>query len=152
MLDGNPHQLDAAVAGPESAQPEHRAHGLAPVDVVGPGHPGGGLAISAAPEPRINATFCLSFPSTLGAGLLFLGIAPCRTPPVPVGAPVFCAAGSLYVNLLLALQANGSPANVCIPVPADASLVGAGFCVQGMALEAAACLRLSDAAVLVLMP
>jgi hypothetical protein len=125
---------------------------FAPCDVVGTGHPGGGLPITCRSEPKINSNFCLSFPSSLGAGFLILGLAPCRTPPIPVGPPSICSAGSLHADLLLLLNAHGNPANGCIPIPADASLIGAGFCMQGMALEDGACLRLTDAVVVVLMP
>jgi hypothetical protein len=125
---------------------------FAPVDVVGPGHPGGGLPISAATEPRINTTFCLRFPSSLGGGLMLFGLAPRRSTPFPVGTPIFCATGSVHVDTLLVQQASGNPASACIPIPADASLVGGAFCMQGMDLEAGGCLRLSDAAVVVLMP
>lgn len=124
---------------------------FAPVDVVGTGHPGGGLPISAVVEPRINTTFCLRFPSSLGTAYLLLGLAPCRTPPFPVGPPSFCSTGSLHIDPLLVLAASGNPANACIPIPGDLGLVGAAFCMQGLALEGAACLRLTDAVAVVLM-
>ena len=49
---------------------------FAPCSVVGPGSPGGGLAIQCSAVPTIGLPFRVSFPSPLGAGLLLLDRAP----------------------------------------------------------------------------
>jgi hypothetical protein len=46
---------------------------------------------------------------------------------------------------LLILERPGNPAAFCIPIPAEPTLVGANFVLQGAALELAGCFRATDA-------
>jgi hypothetical protein len=125
-------------------------------DPVGPGHPGGGLAIACAPPLRPGATSCISFsdPPPVGAGLAFLLIAAGGplVPPLPVPPPGVCAAAILHVLPQLVLQTTGDPAVFCVPLPAQPALAGQRFTAQGAALEIGVCLRATDALLMVVQP
>jgi hypothetical protein len=122
----------------------------APWDVVAPGHPGGGLALSRSSAPVLGRSFCMTFPSAGGVGVLVMGLAPCASPPLALAPPLVCAPGSLHATPRFVLVATGDPASFCFPLPRDLALEGASLCVQGLALQPAACLRATDAAVVTL--
>lgn len=118
-----------------------------PCQVVGPGHPGGGLPITCVTPPRIGTAFCTSFsdPSPAGLSLLYLGPGPALNPPAVLSAPIVCAPLLYYVALpLVVLERGGNPAAFCIPIPAEPVLVGANVILQGAALELAGCFRATD--------
>jgi hypothetical protein len=119
-------------------------------DVVGPGHPGGGLAITCTTPPVLGTTFCLSYPSALGSSYLALGPTPLLSPPIPLAPPGFCAPGSLYVLPIVLFPVAGNPASFCVPLPGAPQLAGASVVLQGAAPEAGGCFRLTDALVTIL--
>jgi hypothetical protein len=128
----------------------------APCDVAGPGHPGGGLAISCTGSPRIGQSFCVTFsdppPQGTGASLLFLAPGPPLNPALALLPPAVCAPGFLYAIPVVVLQAVGDPAVYCFAVPPVPLLAGVSFTLQGAAFETAGCFRASDALVVTLQP
>jgi len=124
----------------------------APCDVVGRGHPGGGLPLSCPHPPEIGARFCLSFPSPASEGCLAIGPAPGPIAPLSVGPPVFCAGGFLHVTPLAVFSAPGNPALWCQRLPDEPSLLGQSVSVQGVGREAGGCFRLTDAVVVTIQP
>ncbi len=123
---------------------------FAACDVVGEGHPGGGLPLTCTTAPVLGTNFCLAFPSALGSGVLGVGVAPPLSPPLPIAPPLSCAPGAMFTVPIAVLTANGNPANVCIPLAANAALHGAAVILQGFAVEAGPCLRATDALAVVL--
>jgi hypothetical protein len=122
----------------------------APCDVVAPGHPGGGLTLSCGSIPVLGQTFCMTFPSVAGVGVLAFGIGPCASPALALQPPIVCAPGFLHPTPRFLLVASGDPASFCFPLPKDLSLEGASLCAQGLALQPAACMRATDAVVVTL--
>lgn len=123
-----------------------------PCDVVGPGHPGGGLPITCTTTPRIGTSFCVQFPAATGTGALLVGLRVPLDPPLPVFPALFCAQGSLYTAGDVVLNTAGHPATKCIPVPLDLALLWGAFTLQGVAVDPAGCVRLTDGLVFVLQP
>ena len=121
-------------------------------EVVGEGHPGGGLSIACASRPRIGAKLCVSFPSSQQVGALVVGFSPPLRPSVPLMPPLVCKPGDLWASPDPVFDALGDPGTVCIPIPNDPGLVDVFVVMQGLALNAAQCLDLTDAIVAVVQP
>ena len=121
-------------------------------ETIGQGHPGGGLSLTCNSRPRIGQNFCLTFPSSTGAGFLLLRLGPPLDPALPVGPPAYCVAGAIFAFPDLLLSVPGNPATVCIPIPNDQNLVRALVAVQGIALQTGFCLRATDGMAVILQP
>jgi len=123
-------------------------------DVIGSGHAGGGLAIACSHEPRIGSSACVTFPTPSSGAphLLMIARGPCLIPPVPVDDSALCAPGLVHVGPGVVLSGSGDPALYCSNVPADVTLVGATFCIQGAAREPGGCWRLTDGLSVTLQP
>jgi hypothetical protein len=129
---------------------------FAPCDVVGPGHPGGGLPIACISPPRIGSTFCVSFshPPPVGAGfhLLLVGSAPPLNPPLVLDPPGVCARAFLHLLPQLIVSTVGDAASFCVALPAGPALIGKALCIQGASLEVGVCFRATDALAVVIQP
>ncbi len=121
---------------------------------IGPGHAGGGIPISCATPPVLGGAWCVSFPgpSPPGLGWLLLGPGPARYPAAILRPPLVCSPAFLYPVAAAMLPAYGSPATVCVPIPADPALAGAEFVAQGFSLQSAGCLRATDAILVTVVP
>jgi hypothetical protein len=129
---------------------------FAPCDPIGPGHPGGGLAIACVTPPRVGTTFCVSFsdppPMGTGASLLVIGAGACLSPPLPLAPPAVCAPASLWTIPIVVLSGVGEPAQHCVALPPAPGLAGQAFCLQGAAFETGNCFRLTDGLAVTLQP
>ncbi|MEZ5966300.1 MAG: kelch repeat-containing protein [Planctomycetota bacterium] len=121
-------------------------------DVVGPGHPGGGLPITCTSQPRIGSSFCVQFPAAIGVGAALIGLHTPILPPLPFPPPVFCDTAFFYTLGDIVLSTSGNPATLCIPIPADPTLTWSPFTLQGVAVDPASCVRATDGLLVVLQP
>jgi hypothetical protein len=122
----------------------------APCDVAGAGHPGGGLPLTCLAPPVLGTAFRVAFPSPRGAAWLALAPAPVLAPALAVGPPEFCGPGSIHLAAAAVAALGGDPALFEFPLPAEPALAGVAVVMQGTALQAAGCLRLTDAVIAVL--
>jgi hypothetical protein len=83
-----------------------------------------------------------AFDSPLGFVVLRLVLGPAPEPSVTVGPGLLCSTGTLNGTPAILANAVGSPATISFPLPTW--LAGMGLVVQGVAVEPAACLALSD--------
>jgi hypothetical protein len=123
---------------------------LGPSAVEGLGAPGGGLPIACTSTPRVGGTLCVTFrhdpPVGAGFHLLLLAPAPSVYPPLVLTPPGgVCGTTWLHVLPQVAFATTSNPADFCIPVPPVPGLIGAGFVLQGAALEVGVCFRPTDA-------
>jgi len=127
---------------------------IVPCDAIAPGHPGGGLAISCASEPRIGSSLCVAFDNPAGTGVhtLFVAARPCLSSPVVLTGSAWCATGLGHLRPELTLHGSSLPALYCDNLPPDPALIGHTFCLQGAARESSACWRLTDALSVTLQP
>jgi hypothetical protein len=127
---------------------------FAPCDMVGPGHAGGGLAISCTAAPTVGGSFCVTFtdPASSGLNLLAFGPGPCLVPPAPLGGSAFCAPGFFYVRQPQTMSGSGSPALFCATLPNDPGLAGMNFCAQGAVRETGSCWRVTNGLALTVQP
>lgn len=121
-------------------------------ETIGLGHPGGGLPLTCTTRPQIGSSLCLSFPSSQSVGALVLGFTPPARPALPILPPLACNPGDLHAALDLLIDVPGDPAIACLPIPNDPALVGVYLVAQGLALNAASCLDLTDAVLAVVQP
>ncbi len=114
-------------------------------EIIGEGITGGGaLPITCTTAPQIGQNFCLEFPNTQLVGVLVIGLSPPLYPALPLDPPTFCVPSNLYALPDITLPVDTDPANVCIPIPADPALIGGLFTMQGVVLDAAVCLTVTD--------
>jgi len=118
-----------------------------PCDTIGSGHAGGGLALTCSARPRVGAPLCLSFPSAQGSALFLVGLSPPMNPPLAVDPPALCARGFVWTAPWYVLPLAGNPASFCVDIPDAPGVAGVSVCLQGAAVEAGGCYRLTDAVV-----
>jgi hypothetical protein len=113
---------------------------------VGLGQSSGGPALQCSGFPYVGGQLCVTFPSPLNNGFVLLSLGACSIPPIPLTFPFLCAPINLFVNpaALFSFAANGNPANLCLPIPANPSLANAALCLQSLAQGSVSCYNASN--------
>lgn len=122
-------------------------------DVVGDGITGGGaLAITCTSPPQIGGSLCVEFANPMLVGVLAVGLSPPIDPPLPLPTPTFCVQSNLWAFPDVTIPVASDPASVCIPVPNDPVLVGGLFTMQGIVVDLATCLTVTDGLGVIVQP
>ena len=116
-------------------------------DVIGDGHPGGGLSIACPAPTTVGGQLCVTFPSPQSLAFLLLAIGDCSLPGVQLFGGSLCSNPMfLFPNqaTLVSVGAPGNPAQTCVPIPNVPSLANLPICVQGLSFELGNCLRATN--------
>lgn len=125
------------------------------IEVIGPGHQGGGLPLVMSGTPQLGGSFCVGFTnpsSPAGHNLLLLAPGAGLRQPITLDPPGVCYRAFVHVAPQAILWSTGNPASFCFAVPAVPALAGASATVQGASLEIGVCFRVSDGLLVVLQP
>lgn len=113
-------------------------------DTFGSGMQGGNsLRLRCVDFPVAGRQTGFAIDTPYGYGWLSVVVAPAPGPGFPLGPGLLCGAGTAYaVPPTVIVDAMGFPGTTMFSLPA--AMVGQGFVVQGISLEAGFCLNLSD--------